>query len=219
VIEIFVNPEPQSHLEAIESTIQSRKKREFTLDLPDGSVFVETLEPTRRLVIFGAGHDSVPLSKMASILGWEVSVVDCRSSFPTPAGLFNSVDFFVRSEPDQVLTKTYLDEDTLVVTMTHNYEHDRSILKQILTKTQPAYLGMLGPKSRSERLLESLEAEGLKIDRRLLRFPAGLDIGGNHPEAIALSILAEIQCVLSNRAGGALRERAAPIHSEPSDAR
>ena len=98
--------------------------------------------------------------------------------------------------------------------MTHNYEKDREIIRFLL-KRDLQYIGALGPKRRTEKLLEELKAEGFEcsdIELEKLHAPIGLDIGADTPEAIALSIVAEIQSVLKNRRGGFLRKRNGSIY-------
>lgn len=98
--------------------------------------------------------------------------------------------------------------------MTHNYLHDLELLKTLLPS--PAkYIGILGSKKRTEQLLRDLAKQGQPTAAQLHRLhaPVGLDIGADTPEAIALSILAEIQAFLANRSGGCLKNRTQPIHS------
>lgn len=95
-----------------------------------------------------------------------------------------------------------------MVLMTHNYPLDSQLLPQIL-RLRPRYLGLLGPKSRGERLFSQV---GL-IQPAFVHAPAGLDAGSDSPEAIALSIVAEIQAETNSRAGGKLKDRREPIHT------
>ncbi len=99
--------------------------------------------------------------------------------------------------------------------MTHNYARDVTLVAELL-KTPAPYIGLLGPRSRSERLLHDLDEAGLKPSRReakRLHAPVGLDIGAETPEEIALAILAEVRAALAGREGGMLRERKGPIHA------
>jgi xanthine/CO dehydrogenase XdhC/CoxF family maturation factor len=117
----------------------------------------------------------------------------------------------------------------MAVIMTHNYFDDLEILK-LLIPSNIIYLGCLGSKQRTQRLFTDLQQEvGEYTPEQLQKLyaPIGLDIGANTPEAIALSIIAEIQALLTNRNGGFLKERNEPIHQrnqvkeikiEPSDA-
>jgi xanthine/CO dehydrogenase XdhC/CoxF family maturation factor len=101
--------------------------------------------------------------------------------------------------------------------MTHHFLHDLDIL-EFLLGTEAPYVGILGPRQRTENLLRELERRGARRDpARLARLygPLGLDIGADTPEEIALAALAEVRAVLSRRAGGSLRERTGPLHEAP----
>jgi xanthine/CO dehydrogenase XdhC/CoxF family maturation factor len=102
-----------------------------------------------------------------------------------------------------------IDRDTAVVLMTHNFPLDTKLVPQLLP-LQPRYLGLLGPRKRTTRLFEEIGEDPRRYD---LHAPIGLDIGGDTPEAIALSIVAEIQSELAGRAGGPLRWNRGPIHN------
>lgn len=184
--------------------------------LPTGSaeVFIEVIQPPVPLVIFGAGHDAIPVVRFAKELGWHVTVVDSRPAYATTAR-FPLADAVVLARPQDVHEQIPLDNNTVAVVMTHNYLHDQELLKTLLRSHLP-YLGVLGPKRRTEQLLGELLAQGMTPTAAQLNHlysPIGLDIGADTPEAIALAILAEIQSVLANRAGGSLKNRVGPIHS------
>jgi xanthine/CO dehydrogenase XdhC/CoxF family maturation factor len=98
--------------------------------------------------------------------------------------------------------------------MTHSYSQDLNFLRQ-LAKTPLAYLGVLGPRSRSAQLLIDAGIEPARVPA--LHGPAGLDIGADGPEQVALSIIAEIQATINGREGGSLRARMGSIHSRESD--
>jgi xanthine/CO dehydrogenase XdhC/CoxF family maturation factor len=103
-------------------------------------------------------------------------------------------------------------ENSVAVVMTHNYERDREILR-LLLHSECLYIGALGPKKRTERLLAEIGENFSDAQMQKLHAPVGLDIGADSPEAIALSIAAEIQAILHNRAGGFLRERKEAINN------
>jgi xanthine dehydrogenase accessory factor len=103
--------------------------------------------------------------------------------------------------------------------MTHNVSHDTGFLRFALASDCP-YVGVLGPRLRTERLLQSLREEGFSVGESELRrlfAPVGLDLGADQPEEIALAILAEIQATASAGEGGSLRERPGPIHPRPPE--
>jgi xanthine/CO dehydrogenase XdhC/CoxF family maturation factor len=176
-------------------------------------VFIEVIQPPIRLIIFGAGYDAVPTAQFAKALGWHVTIVDCRASEATKER-FSMADEVILTRRGILHKQITVDERTIAVVMTHNYLDDLEILKMLMPS--PArYLGFLGAKHRTERLLRDLHAEGVDYTTEHLQrlyAPVGIDIGADTPEAIALSIIAEIQTVLSNRCGGFLKERSLPIH-------
>lgn len=187
----------------------------FEFELGDGNVeiFYENIEPPLNLFIFGAGFDAVPLAVIAKNLGWRVSIVDHRPAFAT-SERFPGADEIIVSPIEDIAEMINPDHESVAVVMTHNYEKDRGILRYLL-KRGLSYIGALGPKKRTESLLEELKAGGLKLeDSELERLhaPVGLDIGADTPEAIALSIAAEIRAVLAARNGGFLRDRNGPIY-------
>jgi len=179
--------------------------------------FAEVIRPPIRLIVCGAGHDAIPVVQFASAMGWRVVVVDPRERFLTPER-FPGARQFVRASADEAAGRVPIDDRTYVVVMTHNYLHDRDLLRGFLA-TPARYIGMLGPRQRTEKILEELRRQGLDLtaeDRARLFGPIGLDIGGEGPEAIALALLAEVQAVEAGRQGGFLRERRGPIHETPT---
>ncbi len=176
-------------------------------------VFIEVIHPPPSLVIFGAEPDALPVARLAKELGWQVTVIDTRQSQVT-ASRFSFAHRLILTPPEDACKRVTLNSDALVVVMTHHYLHDLELLKWLLPLT-PQYLGILGPRHRSERLLKDLQLEGIVLtnqQRERLYAPVGLDIGAETPEAIALSILSEMQAVLNHRSGQSLREQQSPIH-------
>jgi xanthine/CO dehydrogenase XdhC/CoxF family maturation factor len=157
-------------------------------------VFIETLTLPVRLLLFGTGPEIEPITHLATTLGWMVE------RFGHPSEL--AQDF--RS-----------DTQTAAVVMNHNFGRDLLSLHRLLP-LQLRYVGLLGPKKRHAEILAQLSVYAVfdfkgALDN--LFAPAGLDIGSEAPEEIALSILAEIAAALSGRVGGFLRERGANIHA------
>lgn len=176
--------------------------------------FVEHIKPVISLMIVGAGNDAMPLSKMAAVLGWDITIIDGRPNYAN-ADRFPDVKHIIVAKPEQVLAQITFDQRTVIVLMTHNYNYELALLKQILPHGL-SYIGMLGPKKKLDRMLAELEENGMLITDELLRHvygPVGLDIGSESPEEIALSIMAEIKAVLSQRKGYSLKDKAAAIHS------
>ena len=177
--------------------------------------FIELVKPVVSLVVIGAGNDAIPLTQMAAVLGWETTVVDGRPNYAL-AERFPQATRVLVAKPEQVYPQITFDEHTVMVLMTHNYNYELAFLKQVLP-LQPVYIGILGPKKKLERLLDELEDGGLKITEQQLDSiygPVGLDIGSEGAEEIALSIIAEIKAVLSNRNGHSLKYKAVSIHNK-----
>jgi xanthine/CO dehydrogenase XdhC/CoxF family maturation factor len=171
-------------------------------------IFVEPILPSLRLLIFGAGDDAVPMAKLAKFLGYDAIVLDGRSHLAR-AARFAADRVIVNSESDP-LAGIMPDEWTAAVLMSHSYAQDLAALRALASHPLP-YLGLLGPRKRTESLLSDA---GLEPEQVLapLHSPMGLDTGADGAEQIALSVIAEIQAVVNQRAGGKLREKAGPLH-------
>jgi xanthine dehydrogenase accessory factor len=177
------------------------------------SIFFDVLLPPPQLVVLGAGDDARPLVRCAADVGFRVLVVDRRPGFlstdrfPGAAGL-------VHSAGGELDRKLPLDGECYAVVMTHNFADDQAYA-HALAKTSVAYIGMLGPRQRTERILRSLAEDG-PVDEERVYGPVGLDIGTDGAEQVALAVIAEILAVRSGRRARSLRERQTPIHA-PTD--
>jgi xanthine/CO dehydrogenase XdhC/CoxF family maturation factor len=194
---------------ALRTGVSSVKR--FDFDRGSVEVFFEVIEPPVPLVILGAGDDALPLVTLARSLGWHTSLVDTRARALT-VDRFAHADEVVLCGPEEVSDRLRLTEKTVVVMMTHNYLHDLELLRTLLQRPL-RYLGCLGPRHRTEKLLTDLADEVPRIYPGQLYAPAGLDIGADTPTEVAFSIVAEIKAVLSGREGGMLRKRKGPIHT------
>lgn len=159
-----------------------------------GDLYIQYLAPPPSLVVFGAGDDAQPLVEFMAELDWHVVVADGRSQliraerFPQAAGVMGL---------DAGLGEAATADAAVI--MTHSYEQDRQILGRLL-EPDLKYLGILGPRQRTERLVGEI-VPGLSRTAEecmaRLHSPVGLDLGGHTPAAIALSIAAELQAVIS----------------------
>ena len=177
------------------------------------SVFFDVLLPPPQLVVLGAGDDARPLVRFASDVGFRVVVVDRRPGYLT-AERFPSAAALVESTGDGLRAALPLDAECYAVVMNHNFADDQAYVRALL-KTPVAYVGMLGPRQRTERILRNLAAERQGNEGRVYG-PVGLDIGTDGAEQVALAVIAEILAVRSGRRARSLRERQAPIHA-PTD--
>jgi xanthine/CO dehydrogenase XdhC/CoxF family maturation factor len=197
---------------AAHKALADRRHAWLTL-LGGEQLFLQFCPPPVPLILFGAGHDAVPLAALAKSIGWRVTVVDHRPAYADP-GRFPTADEVIHARPEKVREAVTFDDRTVGVVMSHAYSVDLEILSLLLS-SDLAFIGLLGPKSRGTRMVAELRDRGQVIgDEQLRRIhsPVGLDIGGDTPELIALSILSEIQAVLAGRNGGMLRDRSAPIY-------
>ena len=176
-----------------------------------GEVFYETINPPLNLLLFGAGYDALPMINFAKEIGWRVTAIDHRAAFANAERL-TEADEIIVSASENLSDEIFTDENSVAVIMTHNYERDRNILR-LLLHSKCQYVGALGPKHRTLKLLEEIGEKFSADDLSKLHAPIGLDIGADTPEAIALSIVAEIQAVLAKRGGGFLRDRKGSIYN------
>jgi xanthine/CO dehydrogenase XdhC/CoxF family maturation factor len=178
------------------------------------AAFIEVVEPPVPLVIFGAGADVVPLVTIAQRLGWRPTVVDTHARARS-LECFADAEDVILCRPEDVASRVPLMESSAVVVMTHNYFHDREVLNVLLNE-RLRYVGCLGPKRRTERLLSELrDATDAPTTPWLgrLHAPIGIDIGAETSAEIALAIAAEILGVLRGRSGGSLHARQDAIHA------
>jgi xanthine/CO dehydrogenase XdhC/CoxF family maturation factor len=203
------------HQELLEDARNALIAQRSTITMYEGyTAFVECVKPLISMVILGAGNDAIPLARMASVLGWNTTLVDGRQNYAT-AERFPSVKKIVVAKPEKVLDNLEINEWTAFVLMTHNYNYEIAFLKEVLP-LQATYIGILGPRKKLERMLDELQEQGTLITERnfeAIHGPVGLDIGSESSEEIALAILAEIKAVLSGRNGHSLKFKPVPIHS------
>ena len=174
--------------------------------------FSQSFSPLFQLYIFGAEHDAVQLCQAAKLLGWEVTVVASAEEskscdyFPGASSLISPLinDFDI----------SVIDEQTVVVMMTHSFNRDVQYLLA-LKDTKPAYLGLVGSINRRERILSMLLEYCPDISTEFLDQiygPAGINIGAESASEIAVSIIAEILGVVRDRKPDALRNKVGSIH-------
>lgn len=179
--------------------------------------FIELIQPTVSLIIFGGGFDARPVSQLAKSLGWDVTVTDECVAHIAPI-------FFPTADNLSLCQRQFIDRDfsitayTACVLMSHNYEYDRDVLKKLL-RTETPYIGILGPRKRFDKMIVEFGKENIALtvdDHHRVHSPIGLDIGAEAPDEIAVSIIAEVQSKFANRSGGFLKYRTGPIHHRDS---
>jgi len=153
---------------------------------PEGA-FCQTIRPPLQLLLIGQGPDSPPLCALAAVLGWKTIEVEEAATLPDG-----------------------IDKWTAAVVKTHNYGRDYTALEQLLPRGL-RYVALLGPRQRRDQLLHTLLESGVAVRSELFS-PAGLGLGAESPEEIALAIVAEIQATFAEAPGDSLRQHKEPIH-------
>ncbi len=174
-----------------------------------GESVLDPILPPLHLVVCGAGPDAGPLVVAAQRQGWRIDVADPRRSF-LRAERFPGARL-VDAEPRHIGSATDAGEWTAAVVMSHDLLRDAAFVEGLLGRGL-TYLGVLGPRDRTERLIAELPTPPSNEDLAALHAPAGLDIGADGAEQVATAIVAEILAVVHGRTGGRLRERSGSIH-------
>ncbi len=217
-------PPPGPFAEALRAALQGALAQgsptSATLPMGAGEVdlLIEPILPVFALWIFGAGEHAQPLARLAKELGWFLGIVDHRPALATPER-FPEADRIVLGHPPGSLHGLPLDGRSAALVVSHVYDKDLQAVATLLR--QPlGYLGLQGNRLRCAKILQEVQEQGLVLtetQRQIMHFPAGLDLGAESPEGIALSMLAEIQATFAQRAGGSLRDRSGSIHgSDPA---
>jgi xanthine dehydrogenase accessory factor len=149
-----------------------------------------------RLLLLGAGPDALPVVDFAARLQWRVTVADHRPAYAVPAH-FPLAARVVLAQPQEIAQALDLGRFDAAVVMSHHLPSDLEYLRA-LSASPVAYVGLLGPPARREKLLSELGPEAQPLRRRL-RSPVGFNLGGRTPEAIALAIVAEVHAFVYGR--------------------
>lgn len=178
----------------------------------DTELFIDVMVPPPRLLVVSAGDDARHLARLADEVGFRVVVADRRPGLLAPDRFPPSVRL-VETDAARLSERVVLDDSSFAVVMTHHFADDADYLRALL-RSPLRYVGMLGPRQRTERILATLRNEG-PVDESRIYGPVGLDIGTDGAEQVALSVLAEVLAVRSGRGARSLRQRTAPIHAAP----
>jgi xanthine/CO dehydrogenase XdhC/CoxF family maturation factor len=204
----------------VQNILHSRKSENKVYQLAEGEVevFLEAVQPSIQLYVFGGGYDAVPVTNIAKNMGWKVIVADDCPAHLSPKR-FPQAESTLCIPRDKVAETIHITNYTVAVLMSHNYKFDLAVLKQLL-KTDIKYIGVLGPKKRFRKMQDELAEEGIYLtENDLLRIhsPIGLDLGAETPEEIALSIIAEIQAKTQGKNGSFLKDKKGYIHDRKQD--
>jgi xanthine/CO dehydrogenase XdhC/CoxF family maturation factor len=183
------------------------------LDGHEVDIAYEVRSPIIRLGVCGSGPDAIPVVAAARRLGWHVTLLDHRQALAA-SDQWPPMERTVVSSSDLIAQTVAASECDAAIVMNHHYHRDLEYLAAWLATAVP-YIGMLGPRQRTEQMLATLESRGVPLDdatRRRIRAPVGLDIGAETPEEVALAIVSEVQAVQVERRGGFLSSHEGPIH-------
>ena len=189
---------------AAQEAIQEEKSRVLSFDLTDESmadsglicggkleIFVEPVLPVPRVVIFGAGHISIQVSKIATIAGFKTWVVDDRPIYANETR-FPEAERIYSETFEGAFAEIAPDDNTYLVIVTRGHNEDENVLRWAVG-TDARYIGMIGSKRKIRTIRRTLEAEGIAAERLdRVHMPVGLDIGAIVPEEIAVAIVAEM---------------------------
>ncbi len=200
-IDILVEKLPRGFLEGMAEAFRARRVCFVATDSlgsrllrsigeARNDAFLQEITPPLQLVLIGAGPDGPALRAFAQTLGWKVVEAEEAAALPNE-----------------------FDEWTAAIVKTHNYGRDYAALEKLMPMGL-RYVALLGPRRRRDQLLHALADVGVE-SRSDLFAPAGLDIGAEAPEEIALAVITEIQSVFANASAESLRDRKAPIHLVP----
>ena len=181
------------------------------------TAFINLIKPQITLVVVGAGNDAMPVVKIAELLGWKAMVVDGRSNYANTKRFSSGCQVIV-SKPEKIFSQINIDDQTVFVLMTHNYNYDLAMLRELIIRNV-RYIGVLGSGAKMKRMIEELKDQKLDMDKELPKIfgPVGLDVGAETPEEIALSILVEIQTVLKGGTGKHLRHHDLPVNTHSKE--
>ena len=198
---LFAGAEAEAWSGTGESRLETRDGREL---------FIDVLVPPPRLLVVSGGDDARHVARLADAVGFRVVVADRRPGL-LAADRFPETVRRVETDAARLGERVVLDAESFAVVMTHHFADDTDYLRSLL-QSPVRYIGMLGPRARTERILGVLRAEG-PVDEARIYGPVGLDIGTDGAEQVALSVVAELLAVRSGRRPRSLRERVAPIHA------
>ncbi len=174
---------------------QQRLLKPAQLLQPPGSewpVFLELLKARGTIFIFGAGHVGACVAHLAAYVRFNVVVLDDREEFASPAKLPDAHEVVVVDSFQGSFSNLTVDEDSYLVIVTRGHAHDKTVLAQAL-RTNAGYIGMIGSRRKTKLVLEALLKEGFtREDFERVHAPIGLPIGGETPEEIGVSIIAEM---------------------------
>ena len=172
---------------------------DLKLDHNQIKIFLESTCPPPTLYLFGGGHVSFAIARIASAVGFRIVVVDDRPMFASPER-FPMADETLVLDMETAFERIDVDDRSYILAVTRGHQHDKPVVKQAV-HTDARFVGMIGSRRKIALMWKELEAEGIPRERLdEVHAPLGLDIGADNPEEIAVSIVAEL--ISTRRSGG-----------------
>lgn len=188
-------------------------ERSETREVHGQEVFFDVHPLPQHLVIFGAVHVAQPLSRYAQDLDFRVTVVDARKALATEER-FPNVDRLIQAWPSDAYSQMKIGPNTWIAILSHDPKFDEPAILGAL-ETQARYIGAIGSRKTNADRRERLREAGVPDeDLARLHGPIGLNLGGQMPEEMAISILAEMIAIRYGRDGGMLRDASGSIRGE-----
>jgi xanthine/CO dehydrogenase XdhC/CoxF family maturation factor len=202
---------------------EARQAYAVTLSTQSGGeveALIERIAPPIHLFVFGSAHDCKPVVLLAKQLGWSVTVWDGQPRISAREQLLEA-DRYLTGSLESALSALECSARPAALVMGHHYEQDVAVLGALLASTEAAgarYIGVLGPRRRTDQMLDDIRQAGAIHPRMQARVygPVGLQLGAETPAEIALAILAEAQAVMTGASAHALRAEPGAIHPAPS---
>jgi xanthine dehydrogenase accessory factor len=192
-------------LTGADPTVRDLLQRE-TPERRDG-LFLEPFPRPSELLIFGGSHVAIPLTRLATVLGYRVTIVDARSKF-ADAGRFPGAHKVIHAWPDEVLSGMPMDASSYVVILTHDPKFDDPTIRAALAG-HPRYIGAIGSRKTHRDRVARLVAAGITPEElERVHAPIGLDLGAQTAEETALAILSEMVAARHGKAGGPMKSGA-----------
>ncbi|MGB6607910.1 MAG: XdhC/CoxI family protein [Atribacterota bacterium] len=154
-------------------------------------VFIDILQPKEKVLIFGAGHIAVCVSKLAKTVGFKVTIIDDRKEFANQ-DRFPEADEIIAEDTEKALTHLNITPSSYIIVLTRGHLKDEEVLGSVI-RSNAAYIGMIGSRKKNATVFQHLEEQGISQDELAKVYaPIGIDIKAQTPEEIAVSIVAEI---------------------------
>jgi xanthine dehydrogenase accessory factor len=169
------------------------------VSIRDTRVVIDAIRKLKTLYCFGAGHVALPTAHLAALVGFRVVVVDDRSDFANSERFPDACRICVVEDFNHAMSELEIDSDSFIVIVTRGHQYDRAVLEQAL-KTSAGYIGMISSRRKREAIYTALMSQGVETEKLdEVHSPIGIDIGGETPEEIAVSIVAELIKVRSQQ--------------------